>query len=99
MNDAEIPANASILIHNMVMSICDLENRRKVRKPSNVAYNFGIDLFFKTKKFFSSQKNSLDKSVIEFINETFRMLLDLIDDKTCSGIGRDCCLELVVKFV
>ncbi|CAF3735363.1 unnamed protein product [Adineta steineri] len=80
MNDAEIPTNASILIHNMLMSICDLENRRKVRKPMNVAYNF-------------------DKPVIEFINETFRMLLDLIDDKSCSGIGRDCCLDLIVKFV
>ena len=27
------------------------------------------------------------------------MLLNLIDDKACSGIGRDCCLDLVVKFV
>lgn len=27
------------------------------------------------------------------------MLLNLIDDKSCSGIGRDCCLDLVVKFV
>ncbi len=52
MNDAEIPTNASILIHSMLMAICDLENRRKVRKPMNVAYNFGIDLFFKTKIFY-----------------------------------------------
>ena len=27
------------------------------------------------------------------------MLNQLIDDKTCSAIGRDCCLDLVVKFV
>jgi hypothetical protein len=27
------------------------------------------------------------------------MLLDLIDDKSCSGFGRDCCLDLIVKFV
>jgi hypothetical protein len=27
------------------------------------------------------------------------MLNGLIDDKTCFGIGRDCCLDLVVKFV
>jgi hypothetical protein len=27
------------------------------------------------------------------------MILDLIDDKNCSGIGRDCCLDLIVKFV
>jgi hypothetical protein len=27
------------------------------------------------------------------------MILDLIDDKACSGIGRDCCLDLIVKFV
>lgn len=27
------------------------------------------------------------------------MLLDLIDDKTCPGVGRDCCLDLIVKFV
>ncbi|CAF1354600.1 unnamed protein product [Rotaria sordida] len=80
MNDAEIPTSASILVSNMIMSLCDLENRRKVRKPANVAYNF-------------------DPYVLEFINETFRMLLDLIDDKTCSGIGRDCCLDLIVKFV
>ncbi|UJR26868.1 hypothetical protein I4U23_008179 [Adineta vaga] len=80
MNDTEIPTNAAILIHNMLMSICDLENRRKVRKPMNVPYNF-------------------DQFVIEFINEVFRMLLDLIDDKACSGIGRDCCLDLIVKFV
>ncbi|CAF0903987.1 unnamed protein product [Rotaria sp. Silwood1] len=80
MNDAEIPTNASILISNMIMSICDFENRRKVRKPVNVSYNF-------------------DPYVTEFINETFRMLLDLIDDKTCSGIGRDCCLDLIVKYV
>lgn len=40
-----------------------------------------------------------DSSVVEFINETFRMLLDLIDDKSCSGAGRDCALDLVVKFV
>jgi hypothetical protein len=49
-----------------------------------------------------TEKNSfktLDKFVIEFINEIFRMLLDLIDDKTCPGIGRDCCLDLIVKFV
>lgn len=37
--------------------------------------------------------------MIEFINETFRMLNGLIDDRNCSGIGRDCCLDLVVKFV
>jgi hypothetical protein len=36
---------------------------------------------------------------VEFINNIFRMLIELIDDKTCSGIGRDCCLDLVVKFV
>jgi hypothetical protein len=42
---------------------------------------------------------NLDQPVIEFINNTFRMLNELIDDKTCSGIGRDCCLDLVVKFV
>lgn len=44
INDAEIPTNASILIHNMLMSVCDLENRRKVRKPINVPYNFGMNL-------------------------------------------------------
>ena len=27
------------------------------------------------------------------------MLNELVDDKTCSGIGRDCCLDLIVKFV
>lgn len=27
------------------------------------------------------------------------MLNELIDNKTCSGIGRDCCLDLIVKFV
>lgn len=27
------------------------------------------------------------------------MLLDLIDNKACSGVGRDCCLDLIVKFV
>lgn len=27
------------------------------------------------------------------------MFNELIDDKTCSGVGRDCCLDLVVKFV
>ncbi|CAF0734157.1 unnamed protein product [Adineta ricciae] len=80
MDDAEIPTNAAILIHNMLMSICDLENRRKVRKPMNVPYNF-------------------DQPVIEIINEIFRMLLDLIDNKACSGVGRDCCLDLIVKFV
>ncbi len=37
--------------------------------------------------------------MIEFINTIFRMLNELIDDKKCSGIGRDCCLDLVVKFV
>jgi hypothetical protein len=37
--------------------------------------------------------------VIEFINHTFRILNELIDDKACSGIGRDCCLDIFVKFV
>lgn len=41
MNDAEMPTNGAILIYNLLMSICDLENRRKVRKPINVPYNFG----------------------------------------------------------
>ena len=27
------------------------------------------------------------------------MFNELIDDKTCSAIGRDCCLDLVIKFV
>jgi len=27
------------------------------------------------------------------------MLNELIDNKTCSGIGRDCCFDLIVKFV
>jgi hypothetical protein len=49
MNDAEIPTSAAILIQNLLMSICDLENRRKVRKPINVAYNFGNDRFLKNK--------------------------------------------------
>lgn len=35
----------------------------------------------------------------EFINEIFRMLLNLIDDRSCPGVGRDCCLDLIVKFV
>jgi hypothetical protein len=42
MNDAEIPASTSVLVHNMIMSICDLENRRKIRKPMNIPFNFGI---------------------------------------------------------
>jgi hypothetical protein len=42
MNDPEIPASAAVLLHNMIMSICDLENRRKIRKPINVPFNFGI---------------------------------------------------------
>ncbi len=41
MNDLEIPASAAVLVHNMIMSICDLENRRKIRKPINVPFNFG----------------------------------------------------------
>jgi hypothetical protein len=41
MNDTEIPASAAVLLHNMIMSICDLENRRKIRKPINVPFNFG----------------------------------------------------------
>ena len=45
MNDVEIPASAAILIHNMIMSICDLDNRRKIRKPINVPFNFGIYMF------------------------------------------------------
>ena len=81
------------------MSICDLENRRKVRKPMNVPYNFGIYFIIYYQIISINFFNNLDKSVIEFINEIFRMLHDLIDDKTCSGIGRDCCLDLVVKFV
>ncbi|CAF3540047.1 unnamed protein product [Adineta steineri] len=80
MNDTEIPSSAAVLLHNMIVSICDLENRRKIQKPINVPFNF-------------------DQSIIEFINNVFRMLNGLIDDKTCSGIGRDCCLDLVVKFV
>ncbi|CAF3590275.1 unnamed protein product [Rotaria sp. Silwood1] len=80
MNDTEIPASTAILVHNMIMSICDLENRRKIQKPINVPFNF-------------------DQSVIEFINNIFRLLNELIDDKTCSAIGRDCCLDLVAKFV
>jgi hypothetical protein len=46
MNDVEIPASAAVLLHNMIMSICDLENRRKIRKPINVPFNFGIELSF-----------------------------------------------------
>lgn len=42
MNDAEIPASVAVLVHNMIMSICDLENRRKIRKPINVPFNFGM---------------------------------------------------------
>ena len=41
----------------------------------------------------------IDPFVTQFIDETFRMLLDLIDDKNCAGAGRACCLDLVVKFV
>jgi hypothetical protein len=46
MNDAEIPTNTAILISNMIMSICDLENRRKVKKQINVPYNFGIYIHY-----------------------------------------------------
>ncbi|CAF4002723.1 unnamed protein product [Rotaria magnacalcarata] len=80
MNDTEIPASTTILVHNIIMSICDLENRRKIRKPINVPFNF-------------------DQPVIEFINNIFRTLVEFIDDKTCPAIGRDCCLDLVAKFV
>ncbi|CAF4336017.1 unnamed protein product, partial [Rotaria magnacalcarata] len=38
MNDTEIPASTTILVHNIIMSICDLENRRKIRKPINVPF-------------------------------------------------------------
>ena len=58
---------------------------------------FKVKVNFFRHPFFSP--NHLDQSVIEFINNTFRMLIGLIDDKTCSAIGRDCSLDLVVKFV
>jgi hypothetical protein len=80
MNDEEIPASAAIFVHNLLISICDLENRRKIRKSLNVPFNFTRDQ-------------------LELIDEVFRMLNDLIDEKSCSAIGRDCCLDLVVKFV
>lgn len=41
MPDNEIPASAAVLVHNMIMSVCDLENRRKIQKPLNVPFNFG----------------------------------------------------------
>ena len=44
MDDAEIPTSAAILVNNMVMSIADLQNRRKIRKPINVPFNFGSDV-------------------------------------------------------
>jgi hypothetical protein len=46
MNDEEIPASTAVLLHNIIMSICDLENRRKIQKPINVPFNFGIDFPF-----------------------------------------------------
>jgi hypothetical protein len=45
------------------------------------------------------QSICLDRFVADFIDQIFRMFNDLIDDKTCSAIGRDCCLDLIVKFV
>jgi hypothetical protein len=27
------------------------------------------------------------------------MLNELLDDKICSGIGRDCCLDIFIKFI
>jgi hypothetical protein len=58
MNDPEIPASASVLVHNMIMSICDLENRRKIRKPINVPFNFGIEFLFSLSIFFYLQIKS-----------------------------------------
>jgi hypothetical protein len=46
MNDEEIPACTAVLLHNIIMSICDLENRRKIRKSINVPFNFGIEFSF-----------------------------------------------------
>lgn len=52
MNDAEIPPSTAVFLHNLIMSICDLENRRKIRKPINVPFNFGTNFFLKTKNDF-----------------------------------------------
>lgn len=59
MNDAEIPASVAVFVHNMIMSICDLDNRRKIRKSINVPFNFGTSslqatCFFITFKFRST---------------------------------------------
>lgn len=47
MNNADIPASTAILVHHLIMSICDLENRRKIQKPVNVPFNFGIKYLLK----------------------------------------------------
>ncbi|CAF3743238.1 unnamed protein product, partial [Rotaria sp. Silwood1] len=39
------------------------------------------------------------QSINEFVDNIFRMFNQLIDNKTCSAIGRDCCLDLITKFI
>ncbi|CAF0892146.1 unnamed protein product [Didymodactylos carnosus] len=79
-NDQEISTSSAILLYGMITSICDLENRRKIRKGPSVPFNF-------------------EPQVVTFIDEVFRILCSLIDDKACPAVGRDNCLDLVVKFV
>ncbi|CAF0902489.1 unnamed protein product, partial [Didymodactylos carnosus] len=79
-DDQEISTLSAILLHDIILSICDLENRRKIKKAVNVPFNF-------------------EPQVLAFIDDVFRMLCNLIDDKAYSGISRDNCLDLIVKFI
>ncbi|CAF1091303.1 unnamed protein product [Rotaria magnacalcarata] len=84
MNHAEIPTSASILVHNMLMSICDLENRRKVRKPVNVPYNFDpLDDEDRKKinEYLEENRIICDKIInVKSFTETFKQLCASEDD-------------------
>lgn len=40
VNDESISTAASLIVQNMIYSLTDLENKRKIKKPVNEAFDF-----------------------------------------------------------
>lgn len=76
----EISTSSALIIQNMILSLTDLENKRKhIRKQT--------------------QPLEFSPEIQEYVDEIFRAIVMLIMDPKCSGVGRDNCIDLCLKYV
>ena len=79
-----ISTAAALIVQNMIYSLTDLNEKRRLATVNKKPVNESFEFTYE---------------VQQYIDEIFRAIVMLIMEPTCSGFGRDNCIDLCLKFV